>query len=67
VLAPPPPITEIIPPPPPRPAPLPPRAVEPPSQPKPDIHDPAIEIIRARYARGEITRQEYRDLLEDLG
>jgi Short C-terminal domain len=34
--------------------------------PKPNIHDPAIEIIRTRYARGEITRQEYRALLDDL-
>jgi Domain of unknown function (DUF4234)/Short C-terminal domain len=34
--------------------------------PKPNIHDPAIEIIRTRYARGEITRQEYRAMLADL-
>jgi uncharacterized membrane protein len=40
--------------------------VQPAPPPKPDIHDPAIEIIRARYARGELTRQEYRDMLEDL-
>ncbi len=57
------------PPPPPPPAlvpPLPPPAVAPAPAPKPDIHDPAIEIIRARYARGEITREEYRALLSDL-
>ncbi len=53
------------PPPPPRPTPVP-RVVAAAPPPKPDIHDPAIEIIRARYARGELTRQEYRDMLEDL-
>jgi uncharacterized membrane protein len=44
----------------------PPQVVEPVSTSKPNIHDPAIEIIRTRYARGEITRQEYQALLSDL-
>jgi putative membrane protein len=25
------------------------------------------EILQARYARGEITRQQYREMIEDLG
>lgn len=28
--------------------------------------DSAEEILKARYARGEITREEYRSMLEDL-
>jgi hypothetical protein len=52
-------------PPPPAPPPAP-ASVEPTPALQPNIHDPAIEIIRVRYARGEITRQEYRALLADL-
>ena len=43
-----------------------PRVVKLPPVQTPDPHDPAIEIVRARYARGEISREEYRALLDDL-
>ena len=62
----PPPVAAPPPPPPPVPAPPPPPPVVETPVSKPDIHDPAIETIRGRYARGEITRQEYREMLEDL-
>jgi putative membrane protein len=29
-------------------------------------HSTATEILKARYARGEITREEYRQMLADL-
>lgn len=38
------------------------RAVEP----KPEPQDDALEIVRCRYARDEITKEEYERLRQDL-
>lgn len=34
---------------------------------RPDSAESAVEIVRQRYARGEISRDEYEQLRQDLG
>ncbi|MCL4395250.1 MAG: SHOCT domain-containing protein [Chloroflexi bacterium] len=41
------------------------RTIGQPAQP-PSSREPAEEIVRARYARGEISREEYERVLADL-
>ncbi len=31
------------------------------------LESPAVEILKARYAKGEITREQYQQMLEDIG
>jgi putative membrane protein len=33
---------------------------------QPSVGQPAREILQARYARGEITREQYQQMLQDL-
>jgi putative membrane protein len=39
----------------------------PPSPAPPAARDPALEELRLRYARGEVSREEYLQRLQDLG